>query len=112
MSDNTTPDIGNTQTRIRFYIGLDGAERNHQNPKNFVRTYFDRIFPAGYTLIEGEGRWVGDHGTPVNEETIIIENVGRELNADNIQSIVDELKQELNQEAIGIQIDEVENAFL
>lgn len=80
--------------RIDMYIGSDnGSRRIDDNYLNKIQKWANQNFPDGYTILRGQGCYLG-----VSEDTVLINAL---LNYDvALRHQLETLKQDLGQEAI------------
>ena len=91
---------------VIYYIGTKdkdtkGYKLTDEFIKQTITNEFAKQYPNGFTITEGTGYYKHDSGEVVTEKTYIV-TVLDELfvNAD----LTDALKDELNQECIGVQV--------
>jgi len=80
--------------RIDMYIGSDnGSRRIDDNYLNKIRKWANENFPDGYTILRGQGCYLG-----VSEDTVLIDALSNYDVA--LREQLEKLKQELGQQAI------------
>ena len=100
--------------KYTLYIGLnDQHTRRQEIPTEKAVEIIAGIFYSmtdGATISQGRGIYTHDDGQKVSEKTIISEIFGGDLDA--IKAAAQAIKTALNQEAIALQVEEVNSCFI
>ena len=101
---------------VNIYCGLDTNGANVDANK-IANDLAAKYFPQGHTVINANGRWIGDVGV-IDEPTLIIQcmfaaqtvnaNIAHEL----VNSFCSDYKQQANQEAVLVTWQEIKAAFV
>ena len=91
---------------VNYYIGTkDKDTKDYKLTDEFIKqTIIDEVtkqYPNGFTITEGTGYYKHNSGEIVTEKTYIVTVLG-EVFAN--MDLTDALKEELNQECIGVQV--------
>jgi len=99
--------------KTTLYIGLNDQFTKTQlipmmKARDYIVTALTENGVQGMTVYTATGMWKYEDGTMSTENTIIVEVMGFDIPA----TAIDTIKRELNQESVGISIQEIEVAFL
>lgn len=99
--------------KTTLYVGLNDRFTKTQmiptmKARDYIVTALTENGVQGMTLYTATGMWKYEDGTLSTENTIIVEVMGFDVPA----TAIDEIKAALNQESVGISIQEIEVNFV
>lgn len=105
--ESSSPAVGTGECLATMFFGMasaDGSGVSEQEWQTFLNTVVTPQFPDGLTVIDGNGQYLSNDGTPVIERSKIVmivhDNSG--LSRKKLFDIAGEYRTRFNQEAVMV----------